>query len=166
MSNQRSFYFGAYLRVVLNSVMKQPKKWVCDAHGTSAYEAGHYCSVCGNALERLPEVETYPSWYEIEQELPEQYYEQMRELTHHKAKDNVIYLCGNTIDDGETWLYLGANKYDDIEQKTKPFPSELEMESMIQSLQKNHAGLIEELKNHPSVRRVMYSCGFVLDEDI
>lgn len=146
--------------------MEQPRKWTCAVHGTSAYELNRYCSVCGNALERLPPVETYPDWYDIEQELPDVYHEQMRELTHHKKKDNVILLCGNTIDEGETWLWLGANKYDEVDPKTKPFPDLPEVQHMIYSLGSNHDGLIAEIKKNKSVKSVLYGCGFVLTEDI
>ena len=167
MGNNTYFYLGAYLAIETKPIVKLSHEWYCVSHPkntTTLTQA--YCYQCGKLMERLPSIEVYPDWIYLENELPKIFEEEMRELTHRDSKDDTILLCGNTVDDGETWMYLEASRHTDMQEHAKPFPNESEIDKMIDALRSNHKELIAEIQKHPSVVCVLYGCGFVEDSEI
>lgn len=153
--NEIRYYFGAYLTITVEKIGKTRYVMAC--------ENGHnfttkFCPLCGSPISEKESIEyVYPKWlYEI----GESDDEALAEITPGSLLGSGVIIAKNNfyIDDGEEWIDLDRDEI-------KPFPSEYQIQMMVDSLERNLEEQIERLKKNPAVVFISINCGYVMDAD-
>lgn len=160
-----NFYFGAYLEVKTKPITETIPYTGC-ASGHRFDTA--FCPKCGLPCELFSEKvsKTASHTWHIDG-YDELHKNELIEIVPPSLRGSgTIILRTKMSFSKDHWLYLyGIEFVEEVEEDTKPFPTDAEVAQMKQALQESCQDIIDFLNAHPLVTSVEVKAGYVLDAE-
>lgn len=163
--NYHGFYFGAYIEVATKRIKKLAKRNECD-NGHERRFFTKFCPECGAPVTTKDVyVEAFPECFHGI--LPAEF-EGSIGLSgpNHLPKTGVLIAVP---EDSEKGLWLRISHHKNVFDRTygltdtKPFPTDQEVDNLIDEVEKEYADVIECLHSSPAVQSVNIRCGLIVD---
>ena len=167
MSNNHSFYFGAYLQITTKQLPVMKTLLVCwNDHRPSG--SPRFCPECGSRVEKeTVEGMRHPTIWDIGLMMSDEFEESLAEITppclYNKG---TVILKSNFNFDGVEWLELNGSGYGDlIHDQMGQFPTDKEVQSMKDVFASEHGETVALIQAIDFVTAASVKCGYVLNAD-